>query len=89
MIDAAKVAEALECFRMHPNPRECEKKDCPYNNNDPHYGYWCCSNRLLFDAVRLLKAMDFIPLINVSEAVKNLTKPVTLSATDWEGVNCE
>ena len=55
-IDREKVAEALECYRMNLDPTHCEKKDCPYNNNDPHYGYWCCSNSLLYDAVALLKA---------------------------------
>lgn len=62
MIDREKVAEALECYRLHPDSSEhCKKKDCPYNNNDPHYGYWCCSNRILYDAVRLLKEQERKP----------------------------
>lgn len=55
MIDRATVAEKLECYRMKPHPEECTDKDCPYNNNDSVIGYWCCYNRLLKDAVELLR----------------------------------
>lgn len=56
MIDKEQVIKALKCYRMKdPESREnCQNMDCPYNNNDPNYGYWCCSNRLLLDAIRLL-----------------------------------
>ncbi len=58
MIDRATVAEKLECYRMKSHPEECTDKDCPYNNNDSVIGYWCCSNRLLADAVELLREQD-------------------------------
>ena len=55
-----KLAEALECYRMKsPEGRKtCQKKTCPYNNNDPECGYFCCSNNLLYDAVQRLLYQD-------------------------------
>lgn len=57
---ALKIAEALECYRLK-NAEElahCQKKSCPYNNNDPEHGCWCCGNNLLFDAVCRLRYQD-------------------------------
>ena len=53
---AKKIAKALECYRMLPEAkrRVCDIKTCPYNNNDPEYGCYCCGNHILFDAVRKL-----------------------------------
>lgn len=73
MIDREKVIKGLECYRMNPDPEHCEKNDCPYNNNDPHYGYWCCSNRLLHDAVRLLKEQE--PRVMTLEEVREWKQP--------------
>ena len=73
-IDREKVAEALECYRMNLDHEHCEKKECPYNNNDPHYGYWCCSNSLLYDAVHLLKeAQEITEYISKKEAVSRIS----------------
>ena len=57
---AKKIAEALECYRLKSADalESCQNKDCPYNNNDPEYGCWCCSNRLLYDASQRLLYQD-------------------------------
>lgn len=54
------IADALECFRMQMPERaeQCQKKSCPYNNNDPEYGCWCVSNSIMFDAVQRLKYQE-------------------------------
>lgn len=57
---ASKIADALECYRMKSERQRehCKKKSCPYNNNDPEHGCWCCSNSLLYDAVALVKEQE-------------------------------
>jgi hypothetical protein len=54
LADAKTVAEKLECYCNTERPGRCTNRGCPYNNNDPEIGYWCCSNRLIYDAVTLL-----------------------------------
>ena len=51
------VIKALKCYRMTSDEKRerCRNKRCPYNNNDPQHGYWCCSNSLLYDAEKLLQ----------------------------------
>lgn len=59
---ASEVADALECYRMKSERqrKNCKNKACRYNNNDPHYGFWCCSNSILHDAIALLKEQGSI-----------------------------
>ena len=52
------IIDALECFRMNGDPQSCKKTSCPYNNNDPEVGCYCCSNSILFDAVQRLRYHD-------------------------------
>lgn len=56
---AKKIAEALECYRLNVDPMHCDKKSCPYNNNDPEVGYYCCGNSLLHDASQRLLYQDW------------------------------
>ena len=58
MHDRETVIKALKCYRMTSDEKRerCRNKKCPYNNNDPQHGYWCCSNSLLFDAEKLIQA---------------------------------
>ena len=67
---AKKIAQALECWRMTPEDEkhDCPKHSCPYNNNSPTYGYWCCGNSIMFDAVRKLLQQD--------EKIKKLNKKI-------------
>ena len=53
---AKKIAAALECWRMATDKKksDCPNHSCPYNNNSADYGYWCCGNSIMFDAVRKL-----------------------------------
>lgn len=57
---ASEVADALECYRMKSERQRenCKNKSCHYNNNDPHYGCWCCSNSILHDAVAMLTEQE-------------------------------
>ena len=58
MKDAKLITKKLECYRMKTNPNLCTSPDCPYNNKDPVYGFYCCSNKLLYDTVQLLKEQE-------------------------------
>ena len=62
MTDRATVATCLECYRLKSQEQRvnCRERKCPYNNNSPAYGYWCCSNSLLYDAVTLLKEQEAV-----------------------------
>lgn len=53
---ASAIAKALECYRMASDEKRanCDKRNCPYNNNDPEHGYWCCYSHILYEAVRKL-----------------------------------
>lgn len=59
---ASEVADALECYRMKSERQRenCKNKSCHYNNNDPHYGCWCCSNSILHDAVSRLTEQEAV-----------------------------
>lgn len=65
---AKTIAKALECYRMAfaDQKADCPNHSCPYNNNSPAYGYWCCSNNIMFEAVRKLRQQD--------EEIKKLKK---------------
>ena len=57
---ARTIAKALECYRMSSEEKkhDCPNRKCPYNNNSAEYGYWCCANNILFEAVRKLRQQD-------------------------------
>ena len=55
MQDIKTVIEKLHCYRLKMRSELCTDRSCPYNNNDPEHGLWCCSNRLLHDAETLLR----------------------------------
>ena len=67
---ARTIAKALECYRMASEEQKhnCPNRKCPYNNNSSEYGYWCCSNSILFEAVRKLRQQD--------EHIKKLKKQI-------------
>ena len=67
---AKKIAKALECFRLASDEKKhnCKQKTCPYNNNDPEYGCWCCGNNILGDAVMKLLQQD--------EKIKKLNRKI-------------
>lgn len=67
---AVKIANALECYRMASDDKKhnCDKTSCPYNNNDPEHGNWCCENSIMFDAVRKLIQQD--------EKIKKLNRKI-------------
>ena len=66
---ARTIAKALECYRMSSEYKKhnCQNLKCPYNNNS-EYGYWCCANSIMFEAVRKLRQQD--------EEIKKLKKRI-------------
>lgn len=67
-MDKKTVIEKLECFRLKADPQHCTEEKCPYNNADPEFGCWCLSNRLIYDALELLKEQE--PRLMTLEEVK-------------------
>lgn len=58
MLDRNLIIEKLHCYRMKTDPEYCNVSECPYNNDDPEHGNWCCYNRLLHDVETLLKEQE-------------------------------